>query len=73
MRDLTSKKQAIISDEIASRLPIFLGHLIILFLAIVQNELGNKIPFSLSTSKGTGSNTLLRFVPVFLEQTSEKI
>ena len=55
MRDLTSKKQAIISDEIASRLPIFLGHLIILFLAIVQNELGNKIPFSLSTSKGTGS------------------
>ena len=38
MRDLTSKKQAIISDEIASRLPIFLGHLIILFLAIVQND-----------------------------------
>ena len=62
MRDLTSKKQAIISDEIASRLPIFLGHLIILFLAIVQNELGNKIP-----SKDTGSHTLLRFVPVFLE------
>ena len=45
---INSKKQAIILDEIVSHLPIFLSHLIILFLAVVQNDLGNKIPFSFS-------------------------